>query len=107
MNKTFAERLKMEREKRGWKQDHLADLIGVTNGAISGYERNYREPDFETLTKLAEIFNVSTDYLLGKEPIIGALRQTESGLEQVDISKLSPSDQETIRNLVKSLIKNK
>lgn len=66
MSESFARRLKTERETKGWTQSFLANLIGVSNGTISGYERNYREPDIETITKLADAFEVSVDFLLGK-----------------------------------------
>ncbi|MGE5572991.1 MAG: helix-turn-helix domain-containing protein [Bacteroidota bacterium] len=54
------------RKAKGISQDELADLIGVSRGAISMYEINKREPDYETLQKLADFFGVSTDYLLGR-----------------------------------------
>ena len=43
--------------------------MGVSNGTVSGYERNYREPDFDTLIKIAKQLNVSIDYLLGYSDI--------------------------------------
>lgn len=46
-------------------QKELAEVIGVTSQAISNYERG-REPSYDILIKLAEYFNVSTDYLTGK-----------------------------------------
>lgn len=46
-------------------QDELAQLIGVTQQAISKYETGIREPDNATLLKLSEIFNCTTDYILG------------------------------------------
>ena len=69
MSESFAWRLKTEREAKRWTQSFLANLIGVSNGTISGYERNYREPDIETITQLAEAFEVSVDFLLGKTPL--------------------------------------
>lgn len=44
-------------------------MIGLSIGTLSGYERNYREPDFETVTKLSNILGVSVDYLLGVSDI--------------------------------------
>jgi len=66
MSHLFAARLKAERKRLGWTQSYLANTLGISNGTISGYERNYREPDIETLWKLADLFNVSIDYLVGK-----------------------------------------
>lgn len=59
-------RLKNEREKRNWSQITVAKKIGITNAVLSNYERDYRDPDTETLTRLANLYEVSTDYLLGK-----------------------------------------
>ena len=64
MSRILAERLKREREKRGWTQVYMAKLLGITNGTLSGYERNYREPDLETLDKITRVLGVSKDYLL-------------------------------------------
>lgn len=55
------------REKRGLTQRMLAHRTGITRAAISHYEKGRREPDFATLIILADYFNVSVDYLLGRE----------------------------------------
>lgn len=66
MSETFAKRLRGEREAGSWSQTALAKELGLTPVAISGYERDQREPNFETLIKICEIFGVSTDYMLGR-----------------------------------------
>ena len=58
--------LKKEREKRNWSQVEVAKKVGITNAVLSNYERDYRDPDTETLKKLADLYNVSTDFLLGR-----------------------------------------
>ena len=63
---TFGERLKDLRKKRSLTQSQLGEKLNVTKASISGYENDTRSPDRETLVKIAEIFNVSTDYLLGR-----------------------------------------
>ncbi len=60
------DRLKQLRKEKKWTQDCVGSLIGVSKNTVSRYEKGTREPDFETLTKLAELFAVSTDYLLGR-----------------------------------------
>ncbi len=65
MNMSLGARLKKEREKRNWSQITVAKKIGITNAVLSNYERDYRDPDTETLKKLAELYEVSIDYLLG------------------------------------------
>lgn len=58
-------RLKKEREHKGWSQIYVAQKLGITNSVLSNYERDYRDPDTKMLTKLAELYEVTTDYLLG------------------------------------------
>ena len=45
----------------------MSEEFGVTNQTISLWETGQREPDFDTLVKIAKYFNVTTDYLLGIE----------------------------------------
>ena len=58
--------IKELRIKEGYSQKELASLLNVAQNTVSQYENGIREPDNETLVKLSEIFNVSTDYLLGR-----------------------------------------
>lgn len=62
-------RIKALREKEGLKQDELAKKLSVSPSAIGMYETNKREPNNEIIIKLAEYFNVTTDYLLGKSDV--------------------------------------
>lgn len=66
-SKIFAKRLKEEREKRGWTQEYMAGLLEVKIATLSGYERNYRTPDLDMATKIAGLFGISVDYLLGRD----------------------------------------
>ena len=62
----FSENLKMLREKHGFTQQRLADALHVTKNSISHYERNISMPDIDILCGMADIFDVSLDYLLGR-----------------------------------------
>ncbi|NLL92294.1 MAG: helix-turn-helix domain-containing protein [Ruminococcaceae bacterium] len=62
-------KLKDIREKRRITQTELADYLGVKRNTISRYETGDREPNNETLVRIAEYFDVSVDYLLGKTDI--------------------------------------
>ena len=55
------------RKKCGLTMKELAERVGVSESAISQYETGRRQPDYETLLKIADYFGVSVDYLLGKE----------------------------------------
>lgn len=52
------------RRNAGWSQAELAAKLGVSPSAIGMYEQGRREPAVDTLVALAELFGVSTDYLL-------------------------------------------
>lgn len=62
---SFGSRLKELRLEKNMQQADLAKLLNMTNVAVSHYERDARKPTPEILSKVATIFNVSTDYLLG------------------------------------------
>lgn len=65
----FKERLKDLRISRGLSQRELGKRLGMTNSAISMYERGEREPDYDTLEMIADLFNVDIAFLLGKEDV--------------------------------------
>ena len=59
--------IKAIREKSNMTQKDCADKLEITLRAWQGYEQGIREPKYELLCKIADMFNVSTDYLLGRE----------------------------------------
>jgi transcriptional regulator with XRE-family HTH domain len=63
--KILGKRLKEARIKAGYTQIEASKKLGISNGTLSGYERNYRDPDTETLNEMAKLYNVNVDYLLG------------------------------------------
>ncbi len=63
----FGEILKMLRKKANMTQQELADALWISKSAVCCYEQNTRFPPPEMLIKIANEFNVSTDYLLGRE----------------------------------------
>lgn len=62
----FHEKLKVLRKKKGLTQQQIADEIGVNRGSYSNWEKGKREPNFEKLSMLACIFDVSIDFLLSE-----------------------------------------
>ena len=52
-----------------YTQEDLAQKLKISKSTIGMYEQNRRSPDLDTLVKISKIFNVSTDYLLGLDPI--------------------------------------
>lgn len=66
MREAFASNLKTIRETRGISQADLAINLGVSRVSIGYYEKGERVPDIETLNKLCDYFEVSSDYMLGR-----------------------------------------
>lgn len=62
----LSERLKSLRRTSNMKQSELAEELSLSQQTISLYEANKRHPDLDTLVRLADVFHVSTDYLLGR-----------------------------------------
>lgn len=63
---SFGEILSELRKDRGMTQRDLAERLHVSVGTISNYENGAHMPDLEKLTELADLFRVTTDYLLGR-----------------------------------------
>lgn len=59
--------LKQARKKTGMTQKAVADTIGVGQSTYKNYECGLREPNGDTIVMLANLFNVTTDYLLGRD----------------------------------------
>ena len=93
----FGNVLKKLRLQEGFTQQELANKLGITKSVVSYYELQERYPSPEVLVKLASIFHVTTDYLLG-------LEQNET----IDLVGLDDEDIITVKRLVSSLrAKNK
>ncbi|MED3549996.1 helix-turn-helix transcriptional regulator [Cytobacillus praedii] len=67
----FSERLKKMRILKSMTQENVANYLGMTRQGYGHYERSNmkHEPDLDTIKKLADLFNVTTDYLLGRSDI--------------------------------------
>lgn len=63
----FAERLKEQRLAKGYNQSYIAKYMRVSQVSISNWERGLKEPSFQALIDLAQLFEKSTDYMLGVE----------------------------------------
>ncbi|WP_247930726.1 helix-turn-helix domain-containing protein [Streptococcus mitis] len=65
--KVFSERLKELRLKKGLTQTELGEKVGVKQSTFTNWEKGKREPSFENLIKLADLLEVSLDWLFGRE----------------------------------------
>lgn len=65
MDNTLENRLKILRKENKYTQEDVAKKLGLTKSAYGYYEQGKTVPDAHTISKLANIFDVSTDYILG------------------------------------------
>ena len=63
----LADKIINERKKNGWSQEELADMLDVSRQSVSKWEGAQSVPDLQKIIKMADIFSVSTDYLLKDE----------------------------------------
>ena len=63
----LADKIAEERKKNGWSQEELAEQLGVSRQAVSKWESAGSVPDLQKIIQLADLFGVSTDYLLKEE----------------------------------------
>jgi transcriptional regulator with XRE-family HTH domain len=66
MADTLGSRIAKLRKAKGITQERLAKLIPIDQSMISYYEKNKKKPSADVLKKIADIFDVSTDYILGR-----------------------------------------
>lgn len=80
------EYLKTLRTQKGVSQQTVADYLEITRQAYSNYENGNREPDYETLLKLAEYFGTSVDVLLRGEPQDASLNKSKITEEELKVA---------------------
>lgn len=98
-NTDFGKRLAELRKKRGYSQVTFAAAIKVSKSTVGMWETGDREPDNETLQKLADFFDVSVDYLLGRtdDPSPPEKKREPDELESIffyEWDKLSEEDKQ-------------
>lgn len=87
----LGKRLKQARKESQYTQVVAAKKLGISNGTLSGYEREYRDPDTEILNKMADLYGVSVEWLMGrttnKQINLSSKTNTLSEKDERDISK--------------------
>lgn len=87
---SFAEKLKQLRSERGYSQENLAEMLGVSRQAVSKWESGRVYPDIDYIVEISNIFNVSTDYLL---------KDTETKSHDKDISQNQEQEKENSKDI--------
>ncbi|MGJ0531831.1 helix-turn-helix domain-containing protein [Methylocystis sp.] len=99
----FRERLKKARELRAWNQAELGRKAGMPASSVAHFETGTRKPSFESLRRLANALEITTDYLLGRVDS-PELAQAGDPLFR-DIGKLSGNDREIAKGFLEMLAK--
>lgn len=63
----LADKIMNERKRNGWSQEELAEKLSVSRQSVSKWESAQSVPDLQKVIQMAEVFGVSTDYLLKDE----------------------------------------
>ena len=87
-NYTLGNRIRNLREEKSISQLELAKILNIGNTTLSQYESDKRIPSDIVKKKIADYFNVSTDYLLGRSDIRNPY--TEKGLNEMNLSEQDP-----------------
>lgn len=114
------EKIKELRKKKGISQAELASKLNVVRSTICQYEKGTREPSYEVLQKLADFFDVSVDYLLGRKESLqkempagftSDISQFENDLRKVNFpvdkwTQLSDEQQRILLSTIENFIKS-
>ncbi len=97
----LADKIINERKKNGWSQEELAEMLSVSRQSVSKWESAQAVPDLAKIIKLAEIFGVSTDYLLKDEIEAEPGNVATDVSEIVNVRKVSLEDASSYIEIVK------
>lgn len=110
MNNELAIRIKELRKKSGYTQKELAHLLGIGQTTVANYEQGTRIPDTEKLNKIADLFDITLDYLLGrtgnKSPVNKVVKRKEIeivSVQKIYLDYLLKGDSYKARNCILSL----
>lgn len=114
MAMNFGERIKQLRIEHQWTQEYVCEKLNISSGALSRYETGMYEPkSLELVKDFANLFGVSTDYLLGKSDIRNPEKTQEDplGLAKIGFSMdnyTPPTDtqREQIKGLLEVILKD-
>ena len=113
MSDIFGEKLKFLREKNGLKQKDLGNVLNYGSTTISNYESGRNEPSFADLCKIADYFDVSVDYLIGRYENNLCYEEKYKAFKKEDLQfwniykSLDDENQKTLRKLADFLKNDK
>jgi transcriptional regulator with XRE-family HTH domain len=101
------DRVRELRKERGWSQGDLGSRIGTDAGRISRYEAGKITPSLEALVRLADVLEVSVDYLVRENSprkILEGHNLGRLGQRLADVAELPEADQDTVAEVIDAVI---
>jgi len=92
------------RKAKKWSQEELAKKVDSSRVMIGNYERNTNTPSIDIILKMAKVFDVSVDYLLGEGKHASFDKQTLKRLE--DIESLDQNTRNTLFNVIDTFLRD-
>ncbi|PKG23192.1 helix-turn-helix domain-containing protein [Niallia nealsonii] len=87
------------RKKKNWSQQETADMLGIAKSTYAGYESGYREPSLRALIQIADLFNVSIDYILNRTSPASIIELTSVDSISLTVDQ-QPLSTDEINNLI-------
>jgi len=106
----FSTRLAKLREELGLTRKEVAEKLNIDQTTYGKYELSKRQPDYDTLQKIASFFNVSVDYLLGRTNVRNSNNNIDEDFPDDvkvlmrSVSKLTDKQKEIVKRLVQEFI---
>lgn len=101
MKQQFGDRLRQLRTERNITQEELGKALNSNKSSISHYESNRRLPDANTISRFAEFFNVTVDYILGRSDIRTA---EQPNTDECEIEYKEASQEQVYHTIKKVLV---
>lgn len=110
MTNLFPERIKQLRRQKGLTQKRVADSLGIGQTTIANYENGTRFPDLDKLSEIADLYEVTVDYLLGRSEEAHAVKEAREVPRGTTIDfkeymkSLLSGDKRLIRSIIQQLL---
>ncbi len=111
MNELFCKRIKLLRQSNGWSQANLAKHMGLSQQSVAKWEAGQSTPTPDALAKLARLFGITTDYLLGVSDGIPTKRTQNTNIKYAlwggDADEISDEMLEDVKRYAKFIREQK
>ena len=109
----FSDKLKYERERRGWSKTKLAKYVGVGLSTYANWEYGIAEPDIATIKKICQALDISSDILLNLSVSSSNATEKDDLYDMIDDARffdgkqMDEHDKELVRSILKRIYNEK